>query len=132
MSGTIRSISCSAMKGVEPLPLSMVLGRSLRPIACLLCVLLLEGCVTTAPHMARFRVEATESRCTVPTIEQLTAFPALPVLPGREENQPGGGIPLSQDSARLATLLGFDRALRDLFVLQQGHTAHAGPSAEFL
>jgi hypothetical protein len=110
----------------------MVFGRSIRLIACLLCVLTLEGCVTGASRMARFRVEAMESRCTVPTIEQLTALPPLPVLPGSEETPPDGAIPLSPDSARLAKLLGLDRALRDLSALQRGRAANAGPSAEFL
>ncbi|HWV47212.1 MAG TPA: hypothetical protein VN039_14515 [Nitrospira sp.] len=101
------------------------------PIACLLCVLTLEGCVTGASGMARFRFEAMESRCTGPTIEQLTALPALPVLPGSEDN-PDGAIPLSPASSRLATLLGLDRALRDLSTLQRDHAANAGPSSEFL
>jgi hypothetical protein len=110
----------------------MVFGRSLRPIACLLCVLTLEGCVTGASRMARYPVEARESRCTVPTIEQLTALPPLPVLPGSEEPPSDSAIPLSPDSARLATLLGVDRALRDLSALQRGHATDGGPSAEFL
>ncbi len=122
MSGTIRS-------GPS---LTMVLGRSLRPIACLLCVLTLEGCVTGASRMARFRVEATESRCTVPTIEQLTVLPTLPVLPGSEDDPPDGVIPLSPASSRLATLLGVDHALRDLSALRRGHAGNGGPSAEFL
>ena len=122
MSGILHS-------GLSP---TMVFGRALRPIACLLCMLTLEGCVSGTSHMARLRVEAAESRCTVPTIEQLTALPALPALPGSEDNPPDGAIPLSQDSARLAKLLGVDRALRDLSVLQRGHGANPGPSAEFL
>ena len=122
MSGTIRAGLC----------LTMVLGRSLRPIACLLCVLTLEGCVTGASRMARFRVEATESRCTVPTIEQLTVFPALSVLPGSEDDPPDGAIPLSPASSRLATLLGLDHALRDLSALRRGHARNGGPSAESL
>ncbi len=112
--------------------IGMISSNSLRPIACLLCALTLEGCVSGASRMARFRVEATESRCTVPTIEQLTALPALPVLPGREENPPDGVIPLSPASLRLAKLLGVDRALRDLSALQRGPAANGGPSAEFL
>lgn len=114
------------------LPLTMVFGSSLRPIVCLLCVLTLEGCVTGASSMARFRFEAMESRCTGPTIEQLTALPALPVLPGSDKNPPDGAIPLSPASSRLATLLGLDRALRDLSALQRDHAANAEPSSEFL
>ena len=114
------------------LPLTMVFGSSIRPIACLLCVLTLEGCVTGASGMARFRLEAMESRCMGPTIEQLTALPALPVLPGSEENPPDGAIPLSPASSRLAKLLGLDRALRDLSALQRDHASNAGPSSEFL
>ncbi|HEX5544818.1 MAG TPA: hypothetical protein VFX10_04915, partial [Nitrospira sp.] len=82
--------------------------------------------------MARFRFEAMESRCTVPTIEQLTALPALPVLPGSEEHLPDDTIQLSPASSRLAKLLGVDRALRDLSALQRDQAAHAGPSSEFL
>ena len=110
----------------------MIVCSSIRPIACLLCVLTLEGCVTGASRMARFRFEAMESRCTVPTIEQLTALPALPLLPGSEEHLPDDTIPLSPASSRLAKLLGLDRALRDLSALQRDHAANTRPSSEFL
>ncbi|WHZ26630.1 MAG: hypothetical protein OJF51_001425 [Nitrospira sp.] len=110
----------------------MISSRSVRPIAWLLCVLTLEGCVTGTSSMARFRFEAMESRCTVPTIEQLTALPALPVLPGSDEHSPDDIIQLSPASSRLAKLLGLDRALRDLSALQQDQAANAGPSSEFL
>ncbi|MGE3977296.1 MAG: hypothetical protein AB7F94_06870 [Nitrospira sp.] len=117
---------------MKNVPLGMVFCNPIRPIACLLCVLTLEGCVTGASRTARFRFEAMESRCTVPTIEQLTALPALPVLPGSDKNPPDGAIRLSPASSRLATLLGLDRALRDLSALQRDHAANAEPSSEFL
>ena len=110
----------------------MIASSSLRAIAWLLCLLMLEGCVSGASRMARFRVEATESRCTAPSIEQLTALPALLVLPGSEGHPSDGAITLSPASLRLAQLLGVDRALRDLSALQRDHPANGGPSAEFL
>ena len=110
----------------------MAFCSPIRPIACLLCVLLLEGCVTGTSGMARFRFEAMESRCTGPTIEQLTALPALPLLPGSKENLPDNTVPLSPASSRLAKLLGLDRALRDLSALQRDHAANAEPSSELL
>ena len=110
----------------------MIFCSSIRPIACLLCVFTLEGCVTGASRMARFRFEAMESRCTVPTIEQLTALPALPLLPGSEEHSPDDIIQLSPASSRLAKLLGLDRALRDLSALQRDQAVNAGPSSKFL
>lgn len=116
----------------ENLPLGMVFYSSIRPIACLLWVLALEGCVTDVSRTARFRFEALESRCTVPTIEQLTTLPALPLLPGSEGHSPDDTIHLSPASSRLAKLLGLDRALRDLSALQQDQAANAGPSSELL
>lgn len=98
-------------------------------MACLLCLLTVQGCITDAAGNRRFRLEALESRCGVPTVKQLTALPPLPLESRGDAESTSPMIPLSPVSVRLAKLLGLDGALHDLAALQQDH---AGDSTALL
>ena len=95
-------------------------GRACRrtAITWLAFLLVLEGCVTDISQTTRFRFEALESRCGVPTIKQLTELPPLP-LPKVNGNGPRGDLQLSPTSVTLATLLGLEDVLHDLAALQR-------------
>lgn len=95
-----------------------LLGGACRPpaIALLALLLILDGCVTDPSQTTRFRFEALESRCGVPTIKQLTELPPLP-LPTIKGNRSRGDLPLSPTSVTLATLLGLEGVLYDLAAL---------------
>ena len=96
------------------------LGKACRrsAIAWLALLLVLQGCVTDLSQTTRFRFEAMESRCGVPTIKQLTELPPLP-LPKVHGNRSRGDLQLSQTSLKLATLLGLDEVLYDLTALHR-------------
>jgi hypothetical protein len=78
----------------------------------------LQGCVTEVSQTTRFRFEALESRCGVPTIKQLTELPPLP-LPKVGNGGARGALQLSPSSLKLAALLGLDEVLYDLAALHR-------------
>ena len=104
------------MRLLNASPLRKACRRS--AIVWLAVLLVLEGCVTDPSQTTRFRFEALESRCGVPTIRQLTELPPLP-LPQVHNNGTGGDLELSQTSSKLATLLGLENVLYDLTALHR-------------
>lgn len=79
----------------------------------------------------RFRFEALQSRCGVPTIKQLTELSPLPP-PLVSSNGTRGDLRLSPTSVKLAKLLGLEDALYDLTALQRDHADNAKGSSALL
>ncbi len=102
-------------------------------IAFLLSLLLaLDGCATDGSRTTRFRFEALESRCGVPTIKQLTALPSLPPLASTVDSGLGGAVELSPVSVKLAKLLGIQSVLDKFAAKQQDQGGNAGRSSALL
>jgi hypothetical protein len=80
---------------------------------------------------ARFRFEALQSRCGVPTIKQLTELSPLPP-PLVSNNTARGELRLSPASVKLAKLLGLEDALYDLAALQQDQADNAKGSSALM
>lgn len=80
----------------------------------------------------RYRLEAAESRCSVPTVKHLTALPLLPPLSTTDGQASPDNLKLSSGSWRLARLLGLEATLHELGILRADRRSKAVPSCPLL